>query len=438
LWWRKNHYLHIREDAVKKLASMVLWNENLEDIFSYINLLIDAFKDSKNSDLLRENMEKILGVFALTEDKDLLEFYLSNLKFLTKFVKPFSGSDEQVGVLENLLEQHAEKFIYKQLCLLFELQKKEDYEDTETSNTGFESDIGYTYAVTKTRTVYCAQINKLACEEIIRREKLRENAVKNIENLQILENVARYDLGCRVRLAAIEQISDSVVLSRILSQPIDQRTKSKWGDEWEITRLTAIEKIKDEKVLVEAIGQLASQTSYSPEVFKKAIEKISQQSNLTEIAVSLIGAFGDLHCIVEDCAIEILVKIGEAAVPALIRRRVGRCSAQVLYGIGDKAKAAIPDLVKAVDDSDEVTRRYATEALGNMADVAVPALIEAVGDPGNVKEKSLTTLHNIVIALGIIGEKAESAIPILKKVLKIENEYTRRVAAEAIKKITKD
>jgi len=84
-------------------------------------------------------------------------------------------------------------------------------------------------------------------------------------------------------------------------------------------------------------------------------------------------------------AINELVKIGEPAVPALIRalehefHEVRYNSAKALGEIGDPS--AVPSLVRSLDDCYGIVQRHSMEALGKIGAIsAVPALIERLDD----------------------------------------------------------
>ncbi len=98
----------------------------------------------------------------------------------------------------------------------------------------------------------------------------------------------------------------------------------------------------------------------------------------------LIQALGDKDSDVRASACGALVDIGTAAVPALIKAlghksstvRAAACGA--LGSIGDAH--AVPQLIQALGDQDGNVRRVAHAALVRIGSAAVPALIHALGD----------------------------------------------------------
>jgi len=113
-----------------------------------------------------------------------------------------------------------------------------------------------------------------------------------------------------------------------------------------------------------------------------------------------------------------------------------RSSAAFALGeIGAEAKAAVPALIKALEqDQDENVRGFAAIALGRIkaeTKEAVPALIKAMEhDPDeNVRVHA-------AYGLGEIGAEAKAAVPALIKVLEqVEDEDVRLIAADALGRI---
>lgn len=114
----------------------------------------------------------------------------------------------------------------------------------------------------------------------------------------------------------------------------------------------------------------------------------------------------------------------ELVVPAMIQflddvdAGVRSKAAQVLGKIGLTAKDAVPALLNRMDDEkmDEVShlhlgRFVAAYALGRIGEAALPGLIKAIDDPNDVVK--LKAIH----ALGIVGPNAKPAIKSIEKVL---------------------
>ena len=93
-----------------------------------------------------------------------------------------------------------------------------------------------------------------------------------------------------------------------------------------------------------------------------------------------------------------------------------------------RSKAAIPALIKALEDSDWNVRRSATDTLGKIgSEAAIPALLQALEDSDwNVRRSAADTL-------GKIG--SEAAIPALLQALEDSDWKVRKNAANALRKI---
>ena len=130
-------------------------------------------------------------------------------------------------------------------------------------------------------------------------------------------------------------------------------------------------------------------------------------------------------------AIDGLVKAAEASVPELIGELNDydedvRCrAAEVLVSIGNHA---VPALIEALKDGEEFVRTYAVaEVLVKIGGAAVPALIAAL------KDRDKEARNNAAGALGEIGNK--TAVPALIDALKDGHAHVRRGAARALGKI---
>jgi HEAT repeat protein len=121
------------------------------------------------------------------------------------------------------------------------------------------------------------------------------------------------------------------------------------------------------------------------------------------------------------------------ALPDLIRvfkgdpdERVRSRAGMALKGVGVTEKF-IPDLIDALRIPDKQMRVEAAQALwdlGPEAKAAVPALIEALQDQDEAVRVS------VILTLGIMGPDAKAAIPALKRI--IETDPRVRVRAQHV------
>jgi HEAT repeat protein len=119
----------------------------------------------------------------------------------------------------------------------------------------------------------------------------------------------------------------------------------------------------------------------------------------------------------------------DAAIPGLLKALedsesgVRWSTVEALGNLGNEA--AIPGLLKALEDSDSDVRSSAVKALGNLGNEAViPGLLKALEDSYSDVRRSA------VEALGNLGN--EAAIPGLLKALEDSEFYVRSSAAEAL------
>ncbi len=133
-----------------------------------------------------------------------------------------------------------------------------------------------------------------------------------------------------------------------------------------------------------------------------------------------------------------LLKLGEPAVPALSEMlRSGTpaeriAAANTLWGMGQRAGAAAPDLALALAEPDAVLRVAVAMALENMGEAAapaVPALARALSD------RDVRVRQAAVKALGAMGPAAHDALPALTRKLRRESwpeaeEAVRRIRGQ--------
>jgi hypothetical protein len=114
---------------------------------------------------------------------------------------------------------------------------------------------------------------------------------------------------------------------------------------------------------------------------------------------------------------------GPRPVRRLIRVRLGNSDsaivrekgAQLLGKLGPRAKAAVPELLRALGDPDMTVATTAAGALGRIGEPAVAGLIAATTSTNQI------TRHMAVFALGEIGHPARESIPAL--ISRLEDSY---------------
>jgi HEAT repeat protein len=135
--------------------------------------------------------------------------------------------------------------------------------------------------------------------------------------------------------------------------------------------------------------------------------------------------------------------------------------------LGFCGKPAVPTLIKALDSDDQIVSQSAAAGLykvGRDAEEAMPALIRVLKGQSNnyrLREAAIGALAKMgtgtsaamevltaeltrkpslcpqeaAYALGEMGPAAQAAVPALEAALKSDNDWVRRAAAEALKKI---
>jgi len=138
-------------------------------------------------------------------------------------------------------------------------------------------------------------------------------------------------------------------------------------------------------------------------------------------------------------AAEALGQLGpeaRAAVPDLVRALadpeilVRRASARALGQIGPEARAAVPDLVRALADKDSYVRLSAAEALRQIGQAAVPDLVRALADEYSYVRRAAA------VALGEIRSVDAAVVAALQKALYEPNREVRLAAEDALRKIS--
>jgi HEAT repeat protein len=199
-------------------------------------------------------------------------------------------------------------------------------------------------------------------------------------------------------------------------------------------------------------------------VRRKAAGALVKRGKDARAAVpALVRALNDAdESVRADCA-RALGKVGAPAVPALVEAagdkevRTRRGAVLALGWMGPTAKAAVPTLVAALRDKEEV-RQLATVSLARVGAPAVPALLKAfksadaathgpatavlvrIGEPSvrglaeALQDKAVETRRRAVLALGVLGPKAKAAAPALKKALDDADLEVRIGAGVALKR----
>jgi len=236
-----------------------------------------------------------------------------------------------------------------------------------------------------------------------------------IEALKIPDNDVRVNavwaigkIGPQAR-ASIPELMEALV---------DNDWKVRFPAAWALGRIgpDAVETIPS---LIHALGDR------KVDVRREAVQAlgwIGPQTN--EVVPALIGSLEDKDADIRYKAALMLGGFGSTAkeaVPALIDalgdsdELVRRFVPQALGEIGSDAKDAIPALILGFRDEEVST--YAPSALGKIGKVAVPALIEALKDEDQIVR------HKSASALGYIGPDAKAAVPALIRLAK-EQEQT--------------
>lgn len=102
-----------------------------------------------------------------------------------------------------------------------------------------------------------------------------------------------------------------------------------------------------------------------------------------------------------------------------------RAAARALGNLGMRGKAAIPALVRALDDPDSSVRDEAENALKKFGEAAVPEVLVKLKDPDEFVRL------RAVSVLGGIGPDAKAALPDIEAAKADSSEFVRNAAVEA-------
>ncbi len=151
---------------------------------------------------------------------------------------------------------------------------------------------------------------------------------------------------------------------------------------------------------------------------------------------------------------DIMAQMGPPAIPFLIEemKKGDFLQDRASLTLGKMGKPAVPELVKLLDNKDDLARGMAAQTLGIIgpaAKEAVPALIAALKNPkddlakikppanarGLNRQGGRSVYPFFARALGRIGPDAKAAVPALREKLKHEDFKIRLSAVEALGKI---
>lgn len=112
----------------------------------------------------------------------------------------------------------------------------------------------------------------------------------------------------------------------------------------------------------------------------------------------------------------------------------GRRSSAIgfLGQLGQHAKGAVPDLIRAIKGTDPVIRPPAARALGDIhcePDTVIPLLVKLLDDPQD------GVPENAADGLGDFGKLSAAAVPKLVELLKVQDKDLRHAVIDALKAI---
>jgi HEAT repeat protein len=201
-----------------------------------------------------------------------------------------------------------------------------------------------------------------------------------------------------------------------------------------LTRNAAAENLSASKANPEEIASLIEKLKTNDE--RELDAAIKNLGKIGEPAIpALMKALQDKNLLVRRSAALVLAKIGPPAIPDLAKALnnpdadVRSRAASALGGIGPEAKTALPQLVFLLQDSNAKVRSSAASALGGIgaeAKTALPQLVFLLQD-SNAKVRS-----SAASALGGIGPEAKTALPQLVPLLQDSNADVRSSAAFAL------
>jgi HEAT repeat protein len=273
--------------------------------------------------------------------------------------------------------------------------------------------------------------------------KLREHVAQILAGREVIVTALKYD--GRYRWETFEAVCSG---------------RSMRGKEWPLWRLRASLTLKDSITMPATYNELKPRLvvgagAAGPDdvpALLKALKhddanvriEAAQDLALTDppaltAVPALLAAFRDPEPRVRIAAAEAVASIdpkNQEALPLLVKAladeavRVRKAAAISLGNLGAGAKVAVGDLAKSLQDKDPSVRWAVADALGEMgpdAALAVAALTDALPD----KAIRVPAIH----ALGQIGLKAQTAIPVLTPLLKEDDTAVRWAVASALVRI---
>ena len=201
-----------------------------------------------------------------------------------------------------------------------------------------------------------------------------------------------------------------------------------------LTRNAVAESVSAPKPSSKEISSLIEKLKTNDErELDAAIKKLGK---IGEPAIpALMKALQDKNLLVRRSAADVLRQIGRPAIPDLAKALnnpnadVRSNAAYALGRIGAEAKTALPQLVPLLQDSNADVRSNAAYALGRIgaeAKTALPQLVPLL------KDSDANVRSNAAYALGSIGAEAKTALPQLVPLLKDSNADVRSNAAYAL------
>jgi hypothetical protein len=175
---------------------------------------------------------------------------------------------------------------------------------------------------------------------------------------------------------------------------------------------------------------------------------LAKQSNNTDFAAvpGLIEALQDEDARIRTAAVKILGEVGDPnSVPHLLQiintERDSNIRWLATGSLSKMGTAAVPGLVKALQDNDWKVRRSACEALWGMGEpAAVPGLIEALFDRNDVVRQAATSALEAIGAMAVpalttaLNGPNRSRIPVVLDILRRIDSDDARAAVRAWEK----
>jgi len=168
--------------------------------------------------------------------------------------------------------------------------------------------------------------------------------------------------------------------------------------------------------------------------YKTSIKKripVQKQKVKKENFVTLIEAL-KTNGKTRDLAEQALISMGPPAVPALIgvlKDKNNQVQVDVISMLGRIcSKRAIDRLTEKLNSNNKNDREFAKSKLENIDQLTLQAVSVLIN---GLNDKDSSVRINAIIALGEIGPKAISAVPALKKILKIKHSYMWKYRAKA-------